>query len=181
MLLINKTFFVGEINIVNPSQQSVTENIDWFTGKYEPQCLLMLFGYPLYKLFGTEASPRMTALLSGSEYKDAEGNTQKWQGLVHDTNQSLIAYYVYEQWARSKATVTTGKSNTTPKSEAADSVSYSDKIIFAQNAFSTEAAQCLSFLWNYDNVDGTEGFPEMTEFQYWKAKKAIEKDNNFGI
>lgn len=179
-LLVNLSFFTGEINIPNRDNASVIDNLNFFIGKYEPECLLTILGYPLYKVFGTEISQRMTSLLTGAEYNDSNGNLHKWKGLIYNTNNSLLAYYIYEHLARSKATVTTGTGNAIKKQEAADAAAWSDKIIFAQNAYSEGVDELLSFLWNY-YINGVDAFPEINQFHYISVKRLIRKINGFGI
>ena len=111
MDIVTRSFFVGEINIVNTGNISVGENLDYFIEKYQQECLLKVLGYQLYKLLSLETSARMTALLDGAEFTNSSNTVEKWDGLKSSKN-NLIAYYIYEKWTRSKATVTTGKSNT---------------------------------------------------------------------
>lgn len=183
--LVNASFFLGEINIPNSTVAGAAkDNIDYLISVHEPYCLLHLLGYPLYKILDTENSARMDALLLGAEYTNAYGELTKWKGLLYGNgttlNQSLIAYYIYEQWARSKATVATGKGNAVMQENAATAASFGDKIIHAQNKFSSLAHECLSFLWNYGNAN-EDIFPEFNTYQYAKAKDFITRINGFGI
>lgn len=181
MPLVNATFFLGEINIPNAvASVAAADNLTYMIAMHEPECLLKVLGYPLYKLFETESSPRMVALLSGSEYLDNNGNLAMWKGLVYGTNKSLIAYYIYEKWARSKATVVSGTGNSVAKQNAAEAVSFGDKIIYSQNRFSELTEELLSFLWNYTILD-IAAFPEMNNFLYTSIKYNTRKINGFGI
>ena len=181
MPLVNVTFFLGEINIPNAGVSApATDNLNYMIAKYEPECLLLVLGYPLFKLFENESSPRMASLLSGSEYLDRNGNLAMWKGLVYGTNNSLIAYYIYEKWARSKATVVSGTGNAVAKQNAAEAVSFGDKIIYSHNKFSELTEELLSFLWNYTILDVT-AFPEMNSFLYTSIKDSTKKINGFGI
>ena len=178
--LVNQSFFVRDINLPNLTAAGL-EKLNSFIAMYEPKCLLETLGYPLYKLVGVESSARMTALLSGSEYYDETGNLQKWQGLVHDTNISLIAYYIYYFIQEEGATKTTGVSTAAMKTEAATSVSPMDKMIRAWSLFSEETFAMISFLWMKKNVDGTRTYPEFSAHQYLKTKNNTRTINSFNF
>jgi len=107
MSLIDASYFVGEIEIPNSTDQPVAERIALFIQKYEPLFLQKLFGYALYKEFvaGIMVIPPATPdikwinLLYGAEYTDFRGELQKWKGLiVTDTPIFNIAGgYVYRK------------------------------------------------------------------------------------
>ncbi len=129
MLLINQSFFIRDITIPNTGNDQVLERLNSFIAKYEPQCLLKLLGYPLYKLFVTEDSTRMTDLESGTDYVGINGNIYKWNGLVHDKDQSLIAYYIYYYFQEASATQSTGVNTSVPKGADSSPVTPADKMI----------------------------------------------------
>lgn len=181
MNLINQSFFVGEINIPNTNVQAVSEKLSYFINKYEPECLLKILGYPLYRVFGNEASQRMTDLINGAEYFDALGNVNKFKGLIHDTNYSLIAYYIYYFFQKSSITESTGVSTKLPDSEAGKTVSPADKMISAWNNFATESQSLISFLWFKGDVNDNRVYPEFSNSQYWSARFYANKENVFGI
>lgn len=185
--IINSSFFVRDFTIPNLASTSqgglaINERVQSFIDKYEPECLLKILGYPLYKLFGTESSIRMTNLLSGIEYSDACGQLTKWQGIKHDNDQSLIAAYVYffiEEWS---ATQTAGTNTNVPKGMVSTAVSPRDKMNKAWNFFSDEVKSMISFLWLKKNVDGvTRTYPEFTAHQYRVTENFSRKINNFGF
>src|SRR3954467_13464964 len=130
---VNQSSPVGEIQIPNLSHTAALEKLTTFINKYEPQCLLKILGYPLYKVFGYESSQRMTDLLSGQEYTDGEGCLRKWQGIKHDTPISLIANYVYFYILKSNAAHTSGVGRVLSKPEAATAYSPADKMASAWN------------------------------------------------
>lgn len=177
--LINTSFFVRDINLVNVTDAKILERINSFITKYEPQCLLNILGYPLYKLFGTESSVRMTSILSGQEYT-CNGEVCKWRGLVHDTDQSLIAYYIYFFFQEASATQTTGVSTAVKKTEAGVSVSPADKMVNAWNNFSSETYELISFLWNYQ-ISSLRVYPEFSSTQFWVSKEYARPINIFGF
>jgi hypothetical protein len=50
-MLIDASYFNGEISIPNTDQDSVSQNVNWLINKYEPELLQKLFGYSFYKAF----------------------------------------------------------------------------------------------------------------------------------
>jgi hypothetical protein len=96
MSFIDSTYFVGEINIPNAAtESSLTQAIP----QYEKEILIMLLGYPLYKLLMADCTLSVPAsqiykdLVNGVEFDliyNGETITLKWEGLG-----PLIAYYVF--------------------------------------------------------------------------------------
>jgi len=179
-ILVNQSFFVRDINLPNLTGAGL-ESLNSNIAMYEPKCLLDILGYPLYKAFENESSQRMTDLLNGCEYYDGYNQLQKWEGLVHDTNQSLIAYYIYYFIQEQGATKTTGVSTAAMKTEASTSVSPMDKMIRAWSMFSEGTLSMISFLWMQKNIDKTRTYPEFTSHQYLKTKNLSRKINSFNF
>lgn len=174
--IIDVSFFVRDINLPNTSSTPIIEKINLFIFKHEPECLENLLGYSLYNLFLNETSQRMTDLLYGAEYTDIYGKVKKWKGIVHDTNISLIAYYVYYFIQKSAASHTTGVSETTAASEAGTSISSAEKMVSAWNSYCNEANNMIYFLW-CKNSD----YPEFDYTQYCASLQKTKKINVFGI
>lgn len=168
--IVNQSFFIREIELPNLTHASDLERLTNSILKYEPQCLLKILGYPLYKLFGTESSTRMTELLSGGEYNDGEGNLRKWQGIVHNTTISLIANYVYFYIKSDKAIHTSGTGSSTSKSEAGNAISPSPQMCAAWNFFSAETFDMICFLW-LKKIDGVRVYPEFSYAQFLETKR----------
>lgn len=175
-LLINQSFFIRDLNLPNTGDAKILERITSFITKYEPECLKTILSYELYKAFQTEDSQRMTDLKSGVEYYDSCGKLKKWQGLVHDTDESLIAAYIYYHIQEASATQTTGVSTKVSKSEAATSVSPMDKMINAWNYYSSEVEDLLSFLWNKRSV-----YTEISIDHIYCVAALSRRINYFGI
>lgn len=183
--IINQSFFVGDLNIPNLSSATagtaILERLNVFIAKYEPQCLLQILGYPLYKVFTPESSARMTDLLDGAEYVDAAGNIQKWQGLVHD-DLSLIAAYIYYFYQQASASQSTGINTQIPKGAAgATPTSPVVKMVDAWNFFSKEVEDMLFFLWMKKDIDGNRVYPEFSASQYHKTKNLSRTINEFNF
>jgi len=105
MSLIDKTYFVQEINIPDSDYSGLTATIV----KYEREILTKLLGYELYTLvaaYNVSTSPqRIKDIVEGKEYTVGD-YTIKWNGLANTELESLIAYYVFYWYLRNKTTVT---------------------------------------------------------------------------
>lgn len=98
-MLINLTYFVGELSIPNTDSLPVQERIDWFIKKYEPELLQKLFGYEFYKAFiagitvvsPTTIDQRWLDLIYGVEYTNRYNRLAKWRGLI-DTEAPVYSF-----------------------------------------------------------------------------------------
>lgn len=100
MSLIDKTYFVNEINLPDSQFSSLTDYIT----RYEPEILKRLLGYELWKLvseYGTSPTQPIKNLVEGKEYT-VSGQLLKWNGFKNADKVSLIAYYVYYWYVRNK-------------------------------------------------------------------------------
>jgi hypothetical protein len=107
MPIIDKTYFVGELNIPDTGDPAVEERLNFFIAKYEVEFLRKIFGQALYNAYvaGIAVTPTpdpiWTDLRDGKEYI-VNSNNYKWFGLRNETTkQSPIANYVYYWWLRS--------------------------------------------------------------------------------
>lgn len=104
-MLIDKTYFVKDINIPDSDYSDLTAYIT----RYEKEILQQLLGYELWVLvaaYDVSTSPqRIKDIVEGKEYTVGE-YTVKWNGLTNTDLVSLIAYYVFYWWARNNATFT---------------------------------------------------------------------------
>lgn len=87
MSLIDRTYFVAELNIPNTSQVAIGSAVDLFIEQYEEKLLNEVLGYTLNKAFkaGLQEVPvaqKWTDLIEGVEYTDLTNKTRKWEGLV---------------------------------------------------------------------------------------------------
>lgn len=85
-MLIDRTYFIGEINIPNTHTPAIGGLLDWFIEKYEEQFLKEVLGYDLYTAFkaGLLIDPipqKWTDLIEGVEYTYND-KTKFWRGLV---------------------------------------------------------------------------------------------------
>lgn len=169
--LIDATYFIRNITITNidairPNNAVNLDRLNSYILKYEPECLLGILGYSLYKVLLTETSQRMTDLIYGAEYVDCNGDTQNWQGLIQPTLKiSLIANYIYYYYTQALITQSTGVNTSIPKGERAVAYSPADKMINAWEFFNEQSCDLYSFLWS-KNKTSPLVYPEFTRKQY---------------
>lgn len=85
-MLINSSYFVGDINIPNTGYSDVSSQIDTLVSIHEPMFMNYLLGYELYKAFKDSVlsgSPeqRFTDLLFGFDFTHND-STHRWPGLI---------------------------------------------------------------------------------------------------
>lgn len=132
MPLIDKTYFVGDLNIPSIGNQGVEEKLNALIIKYEAECLQKLLGYETWKAFtaGLIVDPvaeKWTNLKNGVEFTAWNSRSQKWIGFVNSEKQSILANYVYFHWLQSEATFTSGVGESIPMTENAIRTSPGDK------------------------------------------------------
>lgn len=169
--IVNASFFIRELELPNLSHAAEAQKLTDFIAKYEPDCLLKILGYPLYKLFGSESSARMVNLLGGTEYTDGQGNTKKWQGIKHDTDISLIANYVYFFYQEKTKAHTSGVGTNISNPEAGQAVSPADKMANAWNFFHSEVNDMACFLWLKKDGAGVRVYPEFSYDQFLETRR----------
>lgn len=86
-MLIDRSYFIGELNIPNTHTVAVGTLLDWFIEKYEEKFLTEVLGYELYKAFkaGLLEDPipqKWTDLIDGVEYTNLQSKVTFWRGLV---------------------------------------------------------------------------------------------------
>jgi len=173
--IINQSFFVEPIELPNLTNTAILEKLTAQINKYEPECLLKILGYPLYKLFGAESSTRMTDLLNGAEYTDGMGELQKWKGLKHDTVISLIANYIYFHVKANEASHSSGVGTVITKPAAGINISPAEKMTTAWNFFSEEVFSMTCFLWLKKDDNGARVYPEFTYYQFLETRRISRK------
>lgn len=100
-MLIDRTYFVGELAIPNVNQPATGSLLDWFISKYEPEFLEKALGYSAYKALvesyqsGTPAQ-KWVDLVQGVEYTGRCGTLRKWKGLVTGPVDVLNAFDVLQ-------------------------------------------------------------------------------------
>ena len=202
-MLINRTYFVGEINIPNVDKAPVSELLDLYIQKYEIEYLVQVLGEALYKDFvtGARVKPmpvKWERLLYGHEYTK-DNVLHRWDGLIItgkrdsltleddsitkteydesvDSPKSPIAHYVYYWFMRQQFTATSGIGEVTPQGENSTPSGPGFKMAHAWN-------QMINYTWSlYAFLDH---FPD--DYSSWYASPTVyynrffKKTNTFGI
>lgn len=86
-MLIDRTYFVGELNIPNTSKSEISSLLDWFIEKYETKFLRDVLGLDLYNalkagLQESTVDQKWTDLIQGVEYTDLNQKTRLWRGFI---------------------------------------------------------------------------------------------------
>jgi hypothetical protein len=142
-MLIDRTYFIGELNIPNTEKATVASQVDYFIEKYEREFLQKALGYSLYKSFTDgllqdPVLPKWTQLLEGVEYTSLNGRVNYWNGLVSQplsviNKKSPIAGYVYYWFMRNNFTQTAAMGEVKGTAENAINVSPGMKMEKAWN------------------------------------------------
>ena len=148
--LIDRTYFVGEINLPPNVLQGVPASIDSYITRYEREVLEMLLGYDLYKLLKAEIDAAVYTtiwdnLVNGAEYVSGS-NTYKWRGLINDDKQSMIAYYVYYQFVKDNINTLESIGTVTGMSENSSRVPADGLLIKAWNNFVDQYILATEFM-----------------------------------
>ncbi len=104
MALIDSTYFVGEISL----PVGKYSDLELFISRLEKQFLRKALGYELSKLVIENTDPLVADLIAGSG---------QWEGFTNTGKESVIAYYVYYYYLRSKVTFTTSTGEKKPDNE----------------------------------------------------------------
>lgn len=162
-MIIDETYFQGEINIPSVQQPNVLNNLNLFIAKYETEYLQAALGYSFWKLFieGLEAEgERWINLRDGAEYRNAKSYVRKWSGFVNENRISPIADYVYYRWSRDSITFTTTEGEAKSKKENARDISAVLKQSRAYNSMVDVTKVLWDYLSNAKDEDGTKIYPE---------------------
>lgn len=161
-MIIDNTYFVDDIFIahakpsVTDSVTGVAESMVSYIETFERQALIECFGYQMYlelvdnidvaqpTLIKEGADEKWNKLVNGDEYTLSDGTKKYWLGLriIIPTatpgvsrKKSLLANYVYYHYNKSTDTDTTGTGDVIHKSENAETVSKTPKVISAMRSF----------------------------------------------
>lgn len=152
--LIDKDYFVGEINIPDTDKTGVAERLDFFITKYEEDLLRKLLGNALYKAFKDgiavaedQIEQKWKDVRDGKDFTDYAERAQYWIGLKSATKkQSPIANYVYYWWLRDRVSQSTAVGEVQSKSESGEKVSPATKMCRAWNEMVKWAKDLFLFL-----------------------------------
>jgi hypothetical protein len=183
MPLIDKTYFVGELNIPDTSNAAVVERLDFFIAKYEEQLLRSLLGDALYEAYkaGIEVTPtpatKWTDLQDGKTYQNTDGKTFRWMGFKKsDTKQSMIANYVFYWWLRDKASTTTAVGEVALNTDGGVRISPAVRMSQSWNEMAGMVNSLLLFL-----TVNKETYTEWDPAHYWCVKEEYAPINSLNL
>lgn len=176
-MLIDISYFFGDIQVGQLSEQSVKDTLNLFISQYEPAILERLLGYATYKALA-DSDQKWTDLKTGVEYTDENGILQKWNGLYNATTKvSLIAYYVYCQYMENQLTATGGAGEGKILLQNAEVVSAGRKIRKAWNLMVAQNVALYDFL-----MAKKDDYPEWYKWQTGTyGNTFFQQANEFGI
>jgi len=159
MTLIDKTYFIGEINIAQLSQPAVQQSLAVFINKREPEYLEKALGYAFATEFAAglaveEPAQKWIDLRDGVEYINECGHTKKWKGFTNSIKQSPIANYIYYWHMRDNVTFTAGTGEKEGKADNASNATPNIKMFRAWNEMVTLTTVLHDFLLNKKDEDG---------------------------
>lgn len=174
--LIDRSFFYGEIPIVNADAVGVPATLRMFIDDMEIRFMKELFGIELYRLYiaGVEANtPKYIALRDGAAFIDRAGMPAEYKGLRYTNGtakKSAIANYIYYWWSRKEATSTTPSGEKKADTQNASDASPAIKQARAWNEMVRLNRECVEFLLSNDIE-----YPEFYQYFYrGRAKGMLE-------
>lgn len=102
-MIIDASYFYGDLDIAQKSFGPVSSNLNWFINQYEPVFLLELMGYELYTAFQAgiivmpTPDPKWTDLLYGAAYTNRQNKPDRWKGLVRSQSGNTISIFNQNQ------------------------------------------------------------------------------------
>jgi hypothetical protein len=140
-MVIDKTYFIRELNIAQLSDVAVAESLDLFIAKYEPIFLKRLFGPVLGAeiLIGSleeQPSPIIEFLLDGGLFEQ-DGNIYTWDGLRNANKISPIANFVFFHFVNDRITQQSGIGEVKPLGQNSEVVSADERLVMVWNEMIT--------------------------------------------
>lgn len=140
-MIIATTYFDGPIAIAGITDAATIAEVGMYINELEPEFLNNLLGTDLAgKLVQglTDATPKYVSIRDGGAYTNREGRPARWFGLKRklgdsDKYISPIADYVYCNYMRTNATLTTGTG---------------EKVVAAANTVQASAQIKIGRAWN---------------------------------
>lgn len=181
-MLIDHTYFIGELNIVNSSTSAVSSLLDHFINKYEKELLTNVLGLTLYNAFKAglaevSVPQKWTDLKSGVDYTDLNGDPKHWRGIVTTSpNESLIANYVYYWYTRNEHTQRSAMGEVKATTENAVMVSPALKMVSAWNQMSEWICELIDYL----DVK-KDDYTGWADHDVWCVRRKFRRINEFNI
>lgn len=158
MSLIDKTYFVGELDIANTNNANVEARLQWFIDKYEPEFLRLLLGADLY-----------TSYVAGITVVDPDPVPAEWLALQNfEGFKKAIACYVYFHYMRDQFTQTVGLGEVKPTAENATRDDSSFKMARAINEVVRWVKDNTLVEFINANVSDYPGWVMPESYTYWQ-------------
>lgn len=159
MAIIDKTYFIGDINLPTDNTNLVNR-LNVYIEQAQIKYLQKALGYELYSLFiaqlPTPTDARFTEILTGKEYTSLlTGRLTKWTGLKNDEKESFLAYFAAYLYSYHSQDNETGNGQAQQKFENSERVSPADFQVNAYNKGVKHYYELYDFL--YSN---SETYPE---------------------
>ena len=141
-MIVDISYFRGALSIPNIGKDEESFNTNYIE-RYEKEILIKLLGYDLYKRFtdGLLAAPtaiEWLQLRDGHTYDVIQPDETvlkvRWNGLANIEKDSLIAYYIYNNYVRNNYQQLTGLGVTAQTPENAVTLSPNEKLIWSNNS-----------------------------------------------
>ena len=186
-MLIDTSYFVGELNIPNKDKDAVSGLLDLFIDKYEKRFLEELLGYELYMAFvaglgAATPSDEWINLRDGVEYTDLSSRTRFYPGLISAVSGnagldvSPIANYVYYWYIRNNHSQTAAMGEVKSQNENAVFHSPALKMTRAWNEMSAWVCELKDYLDSNKSL-----YPQWEKQDAWKMLKGFRPINEFNI
>lgn len=195
MPLIDKQYFVGNIDIPNTGKDYVEDSVNQAIKTHEPIFLEKALGYELFKAFinglnpgnTTQDNPAQTCadstteatvtdgidmrwikLRDGAEYTSMSGTLTRWKGLLRPQQQSPISNYVFYWYVRENASQFTGIGEVATNSDNAVNVAPDRRMCIAWNTMVAMVIELAAFL------DANVAiYPEWKNVSHWVTYKGV--------
>lgn len=139
-MIIDETYFRGEINIPQLSQPAVLEKLELFITKYETKFLVQAFGLELFSLIlvylatpdGDPIEERIRDIVEGVEFSYDE-ELQIWGGLRNTEKQSPVANFIFYHYVLDAITFLSQVGEAGSVAENSQKVSSDDRLVFVNN------------------------------------------------
>ena len=150
-MIIDSTYFIDEINVINGEDDSLSR----FIAKYEPKFLEMLFGKDMADAF-----------LLGLEEDVIE---ERWVSLRDElrnetTLESPIANFIYRKISDNRADYAGHIGNVRPKTENSTVVFPIEKVVRAWNEMIEQSKEVIDFV--EENIGDYPEYEEQEEIEY---------------
>lgn len=186
-MLIDASYFVGELNIPNTDKVDVGENLSWLIEKYEPVFLEKLMGaFSSVFLDGISdedaAEQRFKDILYGKGFTNGS-NYKRWWGLKSKDSppltlykQSVIASYVYWFCMDKEISLSSGVGEVKANAENATPITPQAKMARAWNELYEQVQIFFDFM-----EENKASYPEWNADHKSSALLYFYRVNLFGI